>query len=179
MEYPFEKILITEKEIKDKIKKLANQINKDYKGKNLIMICILRGAFVFFADLIREIKIPVELDFMAVSSYDSQTQSTGNVKIVKDIQDTVDDKHVLVIEDIIDSGYTMLNLRNIFKVKNAKSFKSCVLLDKVDRRVVDIQADYVGFKIPDEFVVGYGLDCAERFRNLKDIRVLQRSYYTK
>lgn len=167
------KVLISEEDIKKKVKEIGAQITKDYEGKPLLCVCILKGSFLFTADLIREINLLMEIDFMAVSSYGSSTKSSGIVKIIKDLDRSVEGKHILIIEDIIDSGLTLQYLYNNLSNRNPESVKICALLDKKERRVVDICPDYVGFEIPDEFVVGYGLDFAGRYRNLKYVGIYQ------
>lgn len=173
-----ERILIPEKEIHEKVKMLGEQITRDFKGEEVVVIGVLKGCVVFVSDIIRNIDLPIDLDFMVCSSYESGTESSGNVQIIKDINVDVKDKIVLVVEDIIDSGRTMHNLKEIFKVRKCKDFKICTLLNKKDRRVVDIDADYVGFEIPNEFVVGYGLDYDGKYRNLPEIGVLKKEVYS-
>ncbi len=173
------RVLITKEEIDRKISELALQIEKEYKGKKILMVCILRGAFLFFSDLVRKINLPIEIDFMAISSYGSDATSSGEVKVVKDLNERIEGKDVIIVEDIIDSGYTLTYLKNLFLQRNPKSLKICALLDKPERRKVEIEGDYVGFKIPNEFVVGFGLDYAERFRNLDSIYILKPEVYTK
>jgi len=136
-------------------------------------VCILKGAFLFLADLVREIDIPVSVDFMAISSYAGQTESTGQVKILKDLDTLIEDRHVLIVEDIIDTGLTMNSVIKLLKTRKPKSIKICTLLDKVERRVINVKIDYYGFQIPNSFVVGYGLDFEEKYRNLPYIGVLK------
>ena len=173
-----EKVLISKEEIKNRVKELGNQITQDLKDEDVIVVGVLKGCVVFLSDLIRELDLKVDLDFMICSSYENDTKSSGNVKIIKDINVDVKDKVVLVVEDIIDSGRTMANLKEIFKVRQCKEFKICTLLDKKERRAVDISADYVGFDVPNEFVVGYGLDYSGKYRNLPDIGVLKPEVYS-
>ncbi len=173
----FEKVLITREEIKDAVEKLGKRISKDYEGKELLLVCILKGAFVFCSDLVRNITIPVTLDFLSASSYGQTSVSSGNVQIYKDLETDIIGKHVLLVEDIIDTGLTLKVLKGIMTVRNPASVKICTLLDKKDRRKVDITPEYCCFSIPDEFVVGYGLDYSEKYRNLPDIMVLSRSVY--
>jgi len=173
-----EKVLISKEDIKKRIKELGEEITKDLQGEEVIVVGVLKGCVVFLSDLIRELDIKVDLDFMICSSYGSDTESSGNVKIIKDINVDVKNKVVLVVEDIIDSGRTMANLKEIFKVRKCKDFKICTLLDKKDRRAVDIEADYIGFNVPNEFVVGYGLDYAGKYRNLPEIGVLKSEIYS-
>lgn len=165
------KVLITEEEIVKKVKELGAQITKDYEGKPLLCIGILKGSVLFAADLIREINLPLEIDFMAVSSYGSSTESSGVVRILKDLDHSVEGKNILIIEDIIDSGLTLQYLLNNLTNRKAESVKVCTFLDKKERRVVDIVPEYIGYEIPDEFVVGYGLDFAGKYRNLKYVGI--------
>ena len=160
--------LIDEESIAKRIDELANQISNDYKNEELTVICILKGATIFTCDLIRKLSIPVYLDFMVVSSY-VDTESTGSVKIIKDLDHTISNKNVLIIDDIIDTGMTLQHLVNTLKVRNPKSIKLCTLLDKPARRVNNLKVDYYGFKIKNEFVVGYGLDYNQKYRNLSFI----------
>lgn len=165
------KVLITEEEIVKKVKELGAQITKDYEGKPLLCVGILKGSVLFAADLIREINLPLEIDFMAVSSYGSSTESSGVVRILKDLDHSVEGKNILIIEDIIDSGLTLQYLLNNLTNRKAESVKVCTFLDKKERRVVDIVPEYIGYEIPDEFVVGYGLDFAGKYRNLKYVGI--------
>jgi len=172
-----QEILLTEEEIKQRIKELGEQITADYAGKEILMVGILRGAVVFMADLARAIPLPVALDFMAVSSYGMSTDSSGVVRFLKDLDVDIKDKHVLIVEDIIDSGLTLKYLAENLKSRNPASLKICTLLNKPERRKVDVQVDYNGFTIPDHFVVGYGLDFAEKYRNLPFIGILKPEAY--
>ena len=172
-----EKILISEEELQTKVIELAKQISSDYKGKNLLVISVLKGGFVFAADLFRRLTIPVEIDFMAVSSYGASSKSSGVVKILKDLDQPVAGKDVLIAEDILDSGVTLNYLKELLIHRGAKSVKICTILNKPDRRVADISPDYLGYNIPDEFVVGYGLDYAEKYRNLPFVGILKREIY--
>ncbi len=165
------KVLITEEEIVKKVKELGAQITKDYEGKPLLCVGILKGSVLFAADLIREINLPLEIDFMAVSSYGSSTESSGVVRILKDLDHSVEGKNILIIEDIIDSGLTLQYLLNNLTNRKAESVKVCTFMDKKERRVVDIVPEYIGYEIPDEFVVGYGLDFAGKYRNLKYVGI--------
>lgn len=167
------KTLITSAKIHKKIKELARKISKDYKGKKLVLVGILKGAFVFMADLLREIRIPVEIDFIQVSSYGASKTSSGVIKIKKDIDLPIVGKHVLLVEDIIDYGYTLRYLLKFLKVKKPKSIRVCVLLDKPERREVEVPIAYKGFEVPNKFIVGYGLDFSEKFRNLPDVSFLR------
>ncbi len=164
--------LINEEVVKNRINELASMISKDYEGKEITLICILKGSIFFTCDLAKRLTVPVKFDFMSVASYGSGTESSGRVKIVKDLDDPIEGKDVLVIEDIIDSGRTLSHLMKLLQVRNPNSIKLCTLLDKPDRRVVDVNVDYTGFVIPDEFVVGYGLDYDQKYRNLPYIGVV-------
>ena len=165
--------LLTEEEVDAKIQEIGEQISKDYAGKQVHLVCVLKGGAFFMCELAKRITIPVSMDFMSVSSYGDGTESTGRIKIMKDLDDPIKDKNVLVIEDIIDSGRTLSHLLSFLKVREPKSLKLCTLLDKPDRRVVDVDVDYVGKEIPDLFVVGYGLDYAQKYRNLPYIGVVE------
>lgn len=167
---------LTEAEVQEKIDELARQINQDYAGKQLLVIGILRGAFIFMADLVRRLDMPVTLDFVAVSSYGEATSSSGVVRILKDLDESVAGRHVLLVEDIIDTGLTLNYMCEYIRGKGPASLKVCTLLDKPDRRIIDLQPDYTGFKIPDYFVVGYGLDCGGRYRNLPDIYIYHQDF---
>ena len=172
------KVLFSEEEIKARINELGKQITEDYKdAKSLIVVGILKGSCLFYADLIRAIDLPIEIDFMSVSSYQDSTMTSGEVKLVKDVGTSVSLKHVLFVEDIIDTGFTMSKVMEMFKERGAASVKLCSLLSKPDRRKVEIDIDYLGFTIPDEYVIGYGLDFAERYRNLPFVGVLDESVY--
>ncbi|MBN2880198.1 MAG: hypoxanthine phosphoribosyltransferase [Clostridia bacterium] len=171
------KVLISEAEIQQKVKELAERISKDYKGKHLLMICILKGAIMFYSDLARNISIPMAMDFMAVSSYGAGTKTSGEVRILKDLSGPAEGLDILIVEDILDSGNTLNYIENILKDRNPASLKICTLLDKPERREKPIVVDYVGFAIPDEFVIGYGLDYSERYRNLPYIGVLKEEVY--
>ncbi|MHC1566792.1 MAG: hypoxanthine phosphoribosyltransferase [Candidatus Syntropharchaeia archaeon] len=163
--------LIPEEEIQKKVKELGKRISKDYSGKDLVVIGILKGSWIFMADLIREITIPVKCDFLKVSSYVG-SKSSGKVNIIADIGLSIERKDVLLIEDIVDTGITIKSIRDMLLLRKPSSLKICSLLDKPSRRVVEIHPDYIGFEIPDRFVVGYGLDYNERFRNLRYIGVI-------
>ena len=165
-------VLISEKEVEERIKQLADQITKDYAGREVHLICVLKGSIFFTCELAKRIPLPVTFDFMSVSSYGNQTESSGRVKIVKDLDEPIDGKEVIVIEDIIDSGRTLSYLMDLLNARKPASLKLCTLLDKPDRRVTDVKVDYVGFEIPDKFVVGYGLDYAQKYRNLPYIGVI-------
>lgn len=167
------RVLLTEKEVDDRIQSIGDQISRDYAGRQVHLICVLKGGSFFMCELAKRITVPVSLDFMSVSSYGSATKSSGVVKIVKDLDESLKDKHVLVVEDIVDSGRTLSYLLEMLKDRGPASLRLCTLLDKPERRVVDINVDYTGFQIPDEFVVGYGLDYDQRYRNLPYIGVVE------
>ncbi|SHH12888.1 hypoxanthine phosphoribosyltransferase [Tepidibacter thalassicus] len=165
-------ILIKEEDIKKKVYELAKIIEKDYNGEEILLVGVLKGACVFISDLMRNINLDVALDFMAVSSYGMSTKSSGVVKILKDLDSEIENKNVLIVEDIIDTGLTLKYLCENLKSRKPKSLKICTLLDKPERRKCDIKVDYVGFSIPDKFIAGYGIDCAEKFRNLPYIGIV-------
>ena len=167
------RILIPEADIKRRIQELGAAITRDYKGETVVLICILSGASIFFADLVRELDLDVRFEFMSVSSYGAGTVSSGEVKILKDVNHPISGQNVIIVEDIIDSGCTLSFLKRVLEQRSPKSIRVCTILDKPSRRKVDFKGDYVGFEIPDEFVVGYGLDYDSRFRNLKDVCVLE------
>lgn len=179
MESFVKKVLISEEDIAEKTKELGKRITEDYRGKNLLLVGILKGAVIFMADLARAIEIPITFDFMAVSSYGRSSRSTGEVRIIKDLDFSVEDKDILIVEDIIDTGYTLSYLIDNLKKRGADSVKVCTLLDKPDRRKADIHVDYLGFEIPDEFVVGYGLDYDEIGRNLPYVAALKEEIYNQ
>lgn len=166
-------ILISEEEVDKKIVELGQQISKDYEGKAVHLICVLKGSIFFTCELAKRITIPVTLDFMSVSSYGDGTESTGRVKIAKDLDEGIEGKNVIVIEDIIDSGRTLSYLMTLLKARNPESIRLCTLLDKPERRVTKVDVDYTGFVIPDKFVVGYGLDYAQNYRNLPYIGIIE------
>jgi len=166
-------ILLTEEEVDKKIQEIGEQISKDYAGEQVHLVCVLRGGAFFMCELAKRITIPVSLDFMSVSSYGGDTKSSGVVKIVKDLDDSLAGKNVIVVEDIVDSGRTLSYLLEMLNDRGPKSMKLCTLLDKPDRRVVDVKVDYTGFQIPDEFVVGYGLDYDQKYRNLPYIGIVE------
>lgn len=174
-----EKILITKEQIAARIKELAAEIVRDFGNEDLIMVCILRGSCYFFADITRELPNFVNLEFMSVSSYGSGSTSSGEVRIIKDISCPIENKNVIVVEDIIDTGYTLAYLKRILSERRPKSLKICSLLDKPSRRETEIEGDYIGFTVPNEFVVGYGLDYNQKYRNIPDIGILKREIYTK
>lgn len=172
MNYVIDKVLVAEEDIRRRVDELGKEITRDYAGMQPIAVCVLRGAIPFYADLIRRIALPVTVDTITVSSYGSGTVS-GKLKVITDMRTSVEGRDVLVVDDIIDSGRTSVALIEMLKERGAKSVKTCALLDKPSRRVVDIKGDYVGFAIPDEFVVGYGLDWNEKFRNLPHVYTLK------
>lgn len=167
------RVLLSEKEVDKKIAEIAKEISEDYNGEQVHLICVLKGGVFFTCELAKRLTIPVSLDFMSVSSYGADTKSSGVVKIVKDLDEGIEGKNVLVVEDIIDSGRTLSYLLENLKNRNPKSLKLCTLLDKPERRVVDVDVDYTCFEIPDEFVVGYGLDYAQKYRNLPYIGIVE------
>ena len=171
-------VLFTKEKIREKVEELGKIISREYKGLNPLCVCVLKGAVPFMADLIREIDIPIEMDFMDVSSYGNSTRSSGVVRIIKDLETSVEGRHVLIVEDIIDSGLTLSYLVEMLKARNAASVKIITMLDKPERRKVDLSPDYCGYTIPDAFVVGYGLDYAEKYRNLPYIGILKKEVYT-
>jgi len=168
----FDEIIVEENQIRSRISELAAQISADYQGKDPLLVCVLKGAVFFMADLAREITVPCELDFMAVSSYGSATDSSGVVRILKDLDANIEGRNVMIVEDIIDSGLTLSYLRKNLHARNPASVEVCSLLTKPSRRKVDIACKYVGFEVPDKFVVGFGLDYMEKYRNLRFIAVL-------
>ena len=173
-------VLVTEEQLQARVKELGAQVSRDYAGKDLLLVSILKGAVVFMADMMRAVDIPAQIDFMVVSSYGgSNTTSTGLVKIVKDLDADLTGKDVLIVEDILDTGVTLSNLVPMLEMRNPNSVKICAILDKPSRRKADIQADYTGFEVPDAFVVGYGLDYDEKYRNLPFVGVLKPEVYTK
>lgn len=167
------KVLLSEEEVDARIKQIGEQISKDYQDREVHLICVLRGGSFFMCELAKRITVPVSLDFMSVSSYGSDTKSSGVVKIVKDLDDSIKDKDVIVVEDIVDSGRTLSYLMEMLEAREPATLRLCTLLDKPDRRVVNVNVDYTGFQIPDEFVVGYGLDYDQRYRNLPYIGVVE------
>lgn len=167
------RVLLTEEEVDRKIQEIGEQISKDYAGEQVHLVCVLRGGAFFMCELAKRITVPVSLDFMSVSSYGGDTKSSGVVKIVKDLDDSLAGKNVIVVEDIVDSGRTLSYLLEMLNDRGPKSMRLCTLLDKPDRRVVDVKVDYTGFQIPDEFVVGYGLDYDQKYRNLPYIGIVE------
>lgn len=179
MKEDIEAILISEERIRFKVQELGMQITRDYQGKNLLLLGTLKGAVPFIADLAREIDLPLELDYMAVASYGNSTQSSGIVRIVKDLEGPIDHKHILIVEDIIDSGLTLHYLVDLIKRRNPLSLRLCSLLNKERERIRNVEVDYLGFTIPDKFVVGYGLDYAQHYRNLPYIGILKPEVYNR
>jgi len=177
MQDDIEEVLIAEEQLRAKVAELGEQITRDYQGQNLLLLGTLKGAVPFIADLARCIQLPLEIDYMAVASYGDATRSSGIVRIIKDLEGPINQKHVLIIEDIIDSGLTLHYLLDLLKRRNPLSLRICALLDKVRARDKQIALDYIGFSIPDRFVVGYGLDYAQRYRNLPYIGILKPSVY--
>ena len=167
------KVLLSEEEVDARIQAIGDQVSRDYAGKEVHLVCVLKGGSFFMCELAKRITVPVSLDFMSVSSYGKDTKSSGVVKIVKDLDESIKDKDVLVVEDIVDSGRTLSYLLEMLRDRGPKSLRLCTLLDKPDRRVVDVKVDYTGFEIPDAFVVGYGLDYDQRYRNLPYIGVVE------
>ena len=177
MHQDVERILFTEEELAARVKELGAQITRDYQGKDLVVASVLRGSYIFMADLTRSIDLPLSVDFMAVSSYGAGTVSSGQVEIKKDLSDSIEGKDLLIVEDILDSGNTLYYLMDVLRVRKPASIKICTLMDKPDRRVQPITAEYTGFTIPDAFVVGYGLDYDEKYRNLPYVGILKPSVY--
>jgi hypoxanthine phosphoribosyltransferase len=173
-----EKVLISRETIQEKVKELGKRISKDYEGKELVMVGVLKGGFIFLADLMREVTIPVDMDLISVSSYGASTRSSGVVRIMKDIDINISGKHVLVVEDLVDTGLTLRHLKELLSTRGPKSVKICAALDKPSRRKVEIDIDYGGIIIPDDFVVGYGLDYAGKYRNLPDVCTLKPRVYS-
>ena len=167
------RVLLTEEEVNAKISEIAEQISRDYEGRHVHLICILKGGVFFTCELAKRITVPVSLDFMSVASYGDGTKSSGVVKVIKDLDEAIEGKHVLVVEDIVDSGRTLSYLLENLRRRNPKSLKLCTLLDKPERRVTEVHVDYTGFEIPDEFVVGCGLDYQQRHRNLPYVGVVE------
>ena len=177
MNNPIKEIIVSEEEIKKRVKELGAQITAEYEGKELLVVGILKGAVIFLSDLVKTIEFPVMIDFMAVSSYGKSSVSTGEVRILKDLDYSVEGKDILIVEDIIDTGLTLNYLKDNLAKRGANSVRICTLLDKVDRRTVGVHIDFLGFEIPDEFVVGYGLDYNEQFRNYPFVGALKKEVY--
>lgn len=170
--------LLTEEQIADIVKKMGKQISEDYKDKNLLLVSVLKGSLVFMADLMREITVPCAIDFLSVSSYGNGTSTSGEVRILKDLDASLEGKDLLVVEDILDSGVTLSFLLKNLLARKPASVRLCTFLDKPERRRVDIKADYIGASVPDKFIVGYGLDYAEKYRNVPFVGVLKPEIYT-
>ncbi len=172
-----ERVLISSEELDKKVSELAEVISRDYEGKQILLVTLLKGSVMFSVDLMRKLTIPVEIDFMSVSSYGSLSKTSGVVNVDKDLDESIEGKHVLVVEDIIDSGMTLSRVREMLLSRGPASLKICTILDKPSRRTTEVEVDYTGFEIPDEFVVGYGLDYAQKHRNLPYVGILKRSVY--
>lgn len=172
-------ILYSEVQLNERVEELAARISADYRDKDLLLIGVLKGANVFMCDLMRKISFPIQIDFIAASSYGHSTESSGVVKILKDLDYSIEGKDVIIVEDIIDTGLTLHYLVDNFKSRKPNSLEICTLLDKPERRIANLEVKYIGYKIPDEFIVGYGIDYAERYRNLPYIATLKESVYTK
>jgi len=177
LEKDIAEILISAEELQNKVAELGRQISEDYRGRDLLLICLLRGAVVFLSDLIRAIDIPLEMDFIAISSYGNSTRSSGVVRLVMDLKSNITDRNVLIVEDIVDTGRTLAYILDNLRTRRPADVKVCALLSKPSRREVPVKLDYLGFEIPDKFVVGYGLDYAEGYRNLPFIGVLKPELY--
>lgn len=177
MDKDIESILFSEEQLQECVKRIAGEITRDFQGREPVFVCVLKGSFVFFADLVRRVELKSRVDFIAASSYGGGSTTTGNVKITKDLSTNVEGRDVIVVEDIIDSGLTLSFLKNFLQQKNPASVSLVTLLDKPERRRVELKPDYVGFQIPDKFVVGYGLDYAEQYRYLPYVGVLKPSVY--
>lgn len=171
------KILITKEEINKRIEELAAILDEEYEGKRPLMVCILKGSMMFYTDLLRAMKISLETDFMAISSYGNKTKSSGEVRMIKDLDRSIEGRHLVIVEDIVDSGYTLSYLKRMLNSRHPESVKICTLLDKFECREVPLEPDYKGFDIGNEFVVGYGLDYAEKYRNLPEIGILKEEIY--
>lgn len=174
-----ERVLITKEELDKQVEEMGKRISRDYEGKDLVIIGVLKGGFIFLSDLARKITIPVDLDFMSVSSYGDSSKSSGVVKIIKDLDTNIDGKHVLIVEDIIDTGLTLNHLVELLKTRGPLSVKICAALDKPSRRLADVKVEYKGIEIPDEFVIGYGLDYAGKYRNIPEVCILKKEVYMK
>ncbi|MBR5438900.1 MAG: hypoxanthine phosphoribosyltransferase [Clostridia bacterium] len=175
----FEKVLVSKEQLAKRISELASELDKEYNGKNPLFIGILKGSVFFTADLLKALTIPCQMEFMAVSSYGKETKSNGEVKLIKDLSVPIEGRHVIIVEDIVDSGNTLSYLKRILLQRNPASIKIITLLDKPDRRKVDLKVEYIGFTIPDEFVVGYGLDYDEDYRTFDEVYILKREVYEK
>lgn len=174
-----ESVLLSEEQIQERIRELGEQIARDYAGKDLVLIGVLKGVALFFGDMMRAIDLPIEIDFMAVSSYGASTRSSGVVRILKDLDETITGRHVLILEDIIDTGLTLSYLVRTLMERRPASLEICTMLDKPARRLVEVPVKYTGFTIPDQFVVGFGLDYDQKFRNLPFVGILKPEVYSK
>ena len=174
-----EQVLLPQQQIREKVEELGAQISQDYAGKEPVLVSVLKGAFIFMADLCRAITIPCSMDFMAVSSYGAGTESSGRVRIIKDLDTIIQNKHVILVEDVLDSGITLHYLIQLLRQRQPASLRLVTLLDKPARRRAQVDVDYCGFQVPDAFLVGYGLDYGEKYRNLPDVCILKRSMYQK
>lgn len=179
MHEDMDRVLLTREQIAAKVAELGAALSREYAGRKPLMVCVLKGSVIFFADLLRQMDIPVEMDFIAVSSYGRFAGSSGEVKLIKDLDVSIEGRDVVVVEDILDSGLTLTYLTDMLRSRKPSSLKICALLDKPARRKVKLEADFMGFTVPNEFVVGYGLDFAERYRNLPDVCVLKECVYNK
>ncbi|MDQ0151289.1 hypoxanthine phosphoribosyltransferase [Eubacterium multiforme] len=179
MREDIKEVLFNEEDLAKKVKELGTKISKDYEGKDLLVVGVLKGSVLFASDLIKNITIPCEIDFMAVSSYGNSTETSGVVRILKDLDHSIEGKHVLIVEDIVDSGVTLNYLLKYLKARKAESIEIVSLLNKPERRTVDLNVKYIGFEVPNEFIVGYGIDYAEKYRNLPYIAVLKEEVYKK
>lgn len=179
MQEDIEKVLLSENQLLTRVKELAKQLDEDYAGKSPLMVAILKGSVMFYTDLVRNMKIEMKMDFMSISSYGNGVKSSGEVKMIKDLDGKIEGKDVIIVEDIIDSGYTMRYLKHLLEARRPSSIKICALLDKPSRRETEIEIDYKGFEVEDEFVVGYGLDYAGLYRNFPYIGILKREVYEK
>ena len=171
--YQFGEVMIGKEELQQRVIELGAEISRDYKGETILAVCVLKGAVLFMSDLIREINVDTKIDFMAVSSYGASTSSTGVVRILKDLDSNIEGENLLIVEDIIDSGLTLIYLKDYLLARNPKSIKICTLLDKPERRAADVKADYIGFEVDNKFIVGYGLDYNQMYRNLPYISYLE------
>ncbi|MDD2484762.1 MAG: hypoxanthine phosphoribosyltransferase [Eubacteriales bacterium] len=171
--YQFGEVMIGKEELQQRVIELGAEISRDYKGETILAVCVLKGAVLFMSDLIREINVDTKIDFMAVSSYGASTSSTGVVRILKDLDSNIEGENLLIVEDIIDSGLTLKYLKDYLLARNPKSIKICTLLDKPERRAADVKADYIGFEVDNKFIVGYGLDYNQMYRNLPYISYLE------
>ena len=174
-----DEVLVPREQISEMVKSLGKRISEDYAGEDLVLVGVLKGGFIFLADLMREITIPVDMDLIAVSSYGASTRSSGVVRIIKDIDLDIVGKHVLIVEDLVDTGLTLSHLKDLFNTRGPKSVKVCTAFDKPSRRKIEIEIEYNGIEVPDKFIVGYGLDYAGRYRNLPDVCTLKEEIYEK